>query len=247
MDSPTTNSLRRVQRVRYELKRRELTVARVQRVGAHFAAITFTGDALADFQSGSFDDHVKFFLAGADGQPVGRDYTPRAFDTTRRELTIEFLLHGEGPAGDWAAGAKPGDTATIGGPRGSMVIPADYPWHLLVGDESALPAISRRLEELPAGTQASVRVQLQDPADARAFRSAATLDVAWVATAGELVQAVKGFTLPAGEGYVWAAGESSTMARLRDMLLVDKGHPREAARIAAYWKRGASGHHEHLD
>lgn len=241
-----TSAVRRVQRVRHELKRREAEVLRVTRLGAHFASITFGGEQLADFVSASFDDHVKFFFPGPAGELVGRDYTPRHFDAGQRELTIEFALHGDGPAATWARGAKAGDKVVIGGPRGSFIIPDDYAWHLLAGDASALPAIDRRLEELPAGARAIVIVQA-DAEDQRAFKTKARADVRWVRDSAEFIAALEELRLPEGEGYAWCAGEASVMPKVREVLLAAKKHPREAARIAAYWKRGASGHHENLE
>jgi len=178
---------------------------------------------------------------------VMRDYTPRLYNAAARELTIEFALHGDGPAADWASQAAPGDRATIGGPRGSFIIPTDYAWHLLVGDDSALPAIARRLEELPATTQAIVVLQLGDSADRRDLSSAASLDVHWLAPADDLPAAVRSIGLPRGEGYAWCAGEAAAMAALRRVLVDDLGHDRHAVRAAAYWKRGAVAHHENLD
>lgn len=238
---------RRVQRVRHELKRRELQVARVEAVGANFRRVTFSGDSLADFVSASFDDHIKLILAAQTGEPVMRDYTPRRFDTAARELDIEFALHGDGPAADWAAQAQVGQRVTIGGPRGSFIVPTDFDWHLLIGDETALPAVARRLEELPAGTRAIVRMAVADPADRRPLPSAADVDLLWVATDAALLAAVRALALPQGEGYAWCAGEASTMAELRRVLVDDKGHDRHAIRAAAYWKRGAIAHHENLD
>ncbi|HEY9065322.1 MAG TPA: siderophore-interacting protein, partial [Burkholderiaceae bacterium] len=146
MTDSTTSAARRVQRVRHEIKRRELQVARVARVSSHVRRITFAGAALADFVSASFDDHIKLILPdAATGTPAMRDYTPRRVDTAACELDIEFALHGDGPAATWAAQARPGDRATIAGPRGSFVVPLDYDWHLLIGDETALPAVARRL------------------------------------------------------------------------------------------------------
>ena len=143
---PSMSSASRVQRVRHELKRRELTVIGVDDVTPNFRRVTLTGDSLADFVSASFDDHVKLIFApDADGAPVMRDYTPRRFDNAARELVIEFAQHGDGPAAAWAAQAQPGHTLTVGGPRGSFIIPTDFDWHLLVGDETALPAVARRL------------------------------------------------------------------------------------------------------
>ena len=240
MNSPTT--LRRVERVRHELKRRKITVTHVETLTPQFRRITFNDDSLADFASASFDDHVKGFVGDA-----RRDYTPRRFDNAARELVIEFALHGEGPAAEWAAQAVPGQVLDIGGPKGSMIVPLDYDWHLLVGDETAFPAVARRLEELPAGAKAVVILQAADAADRRVFDSAAHVDLTWVATDAQLLSAVRALALPAGDGYAWCAGEASCMAALRRELVDVKGHPREAIRAAAYWKRGAVGHHENLE
>jgi NADPH-dependent ferric siderophore reductase len=242
----TLTPARRVERVRHELKRRDVEVVRVAPAGANFVAVTFAGDSLADFVSLSFDDHVKFMFAGSDGDTVRRDYTPRRFDRDRRELTIEFALHGQGHTSDWARRAAPGQQATIGGPRGSMIVPLDFDWHLLAGDATALPAIDRRLEELPPGSRAIVVVQLPEPADRRSFTTTARLELRWVQDSDELVAAVRGLQLPPGDGFVWCAGEASAMARLRHVLLDEKGHPHEAMRVAAYWKHGVPEHHETL-
>ena len=240
MNSPAT--LRRVERVRHELKRRVLTVKNVETLTPHFRRITLADESLSDFVSASFDDHVKVFVDDA-----RRDYTPRSFDNAARELVLEFALHGEGPAAEWAARAAAGDTLAIGGPKGSMIVPLDYDWHLLVGDETAFPAVARRLEELPAGAKAIVLLQAEDAADRRTFKSAADVGLTWVATDAELLAAVRALTLPEGDGYAWCAGEASCMAALRRELVDVKGHPREAIRAAAYWKRGATGHHENLE
>ncbi len=87
---------------------------------------------------------------------LGRDFTPRRYDPAQDTLEIDFAIHDAGPATRWAVKAKPGDTLALGGPRGSFIIPTTYDWHLLVGDETALPAISRRLAELPARTRTVV-------------------------------------------------------------------------------------------
>ena len=97
--SPVT---RRVRRVRHELRRRELAVLRIESLVPGFVSVTFVGEDLADFVSDSFDDHVKFMLEEQGREPVRRDYTPRRFDRERRELTIEFALHGHGHASEWA-------------------------------------------------------------------------------------------------------------------------------------------------
>lgn len=238
---------RRVQRVRHELKRRHLTVTQVDHLSPHVRRIHFTGESLADFVSASFDDHVKLILNADSAQPIMRDYTPRHFDTTARHLSIEFALHGTGPAAQWAAQARPGDTVVVGGPRGSFIVPTDYDWHLLVGDDTALPAIQRRLDELPATTQAVVVAQVAHAEDRPALHSAAQLSLHWVNTEAELLTTVAALPLPAGEGYAWGAGEARLMAELRRLLVGPKGLNPQQMRVAAYWKRGTSAHHENLE
>jgi NADPH-dependent ferric siderophore reductase len=241
---PSTPADSRVERVRHEPKSRDVEVVRVDQLGPHFIAVTFAGEQLKDFASRGFDDHVKFMFFDDRGEKIRRDYTPRRFDNTRGELTIEFALHGEGRTADWARRATTGQRAVVGGPRGSMVVPTDFEWHLLAGDASALPAIHRRLEELPASTRVLVLLQMPDAADRRVLASLAAMELQWVDTDSEWLAALRALDLPAGRGYVWCAGESSVMATARAIVLDEKRHPKADARIAAYWKRGEADFHE---
>jgi len=231
----------RIQRVRHEIKRREVEVVNVQHLTPNYVSVTFKGETLHDFVSASYDDHVKFMLSDVDR----RDFTPRSFDNVAGELTIEFALHETGAASDWARQAAPGQTAVIAGPRGSMIIPMDYAWHVLAGDATALPAIRRRLEELPADARVHVLVAGEEAATL-VFRSEAHVHLQRYADAETLLGAIRALSLPDGDGFFWFAGEAAVAAQVRDMVFGDKGHPREAARISAYWKQGASGHHEDL-
>lgn len=238
---------RAVRRVRHEVKRRDLTVTGVEAVGRHFVRVTLGGEALADFASDSFDDHVKLLFPVPGGEPVMRDYTPRAFDRARRELVIEFVLHEEGPASDWARQARVGQTLVVAGPRGSMVIPADYDWHLLVGDASALPALCRRVAELPADARVHVLALLPEDADGIGLPASSHVRLTQVQDDAALLQSLRAMPWPDGEGFVWCAGEAALMKQVRHLVLDERAHPKEAARIAAYWKRGVSDHHERLD
>ncbi len=246
MNTPVV-SRSRVQRVRHEITRRDLQVLRVESVSPSIKRVTFGGAALEGFHSASFDDHIKLMLDVGAEEPVRRDYTPRRHDAAAGELDLEFALHGDGPAARWAAQAAPGQRATIAGPRGSFIIPLDYDWHLLVGDDTAMPAIARRLEELPRGARATVILQVPDMADRRKLDSAAVVDVQWVSSTEGLLDAVRALALPSGEGYAWCAGEALAMAALRRILVEEKGHDRHAIRAAAYWKHGAAAHHENLE
>ena len=234
-----------IQRVRHELKRRELTVADIAPLGPGFVAITFTGDDLGDFVSASFDDHVKLMFDEGAETPVRRDYTPRRFDRERRTLTLEFALHAHGAASEWARTAQVGQRLTVGGPRGSFVLPLVLDWHLLVGDTTALPAISRRLEELPDEARVFV-VAMAEEADRRDLPTRADAQVVWVDDADALAAALQAWTPPAGQGVAWGGGEAQAMARVR-RILTEKGVPRERTRVSAYWKRGVADHHETLE
>jgi len=234
-----------IQKVRHELQRRELVVDRVTPLGDHFVSITFSGEALASFVSLGFDDHVKFFLDDAAGEPVRRDYTPRHFDAQSRTLTIEFALHGEGAASDWARQAAPGQTATIAGPKGSRIYPSDYDWHLLVGDATGLPAIRRRLEELPASARAIV-VAAAGAGDRILPDTQAQLATHWASDADALIDALRALALPDGDGFAWGGGEAAMMQRVRDVLVDEKHLTKDAMRVSAYWKLGAGQFHEDI-
>ncbi|WP_233835855.1 siderophore-interacting protein [Paraburkholderia sp. ZP32-5] len=266
-----------VYRVRHPLKFRLLQVKTVHALTPHLIRVTFTGDDLHDFVSASFDDHVKVFFpepgadkptlpqAGPDGpifpegqRPIARDFTPRRFDADARELDIEFAMHEAGPAATWAAQAKVGQYLGIGGPRGSLVIPTGFDWHLLIGDDTALPAIARRLEELPAGARVASVIEVADPSARIDFATQAELHVVWcyrndadapASARGEaLLQAVHETWLPEhGEGYVWAAGEAATIRAVRQHLCGERGIDKTRIRAASYWKQGAVAVHETLD
>ena len=216
-----------VQRVRHELRMREVSVARIETVGEHFASITFQGEALADFVSLSFDDHVKFMFDGADGVQVRRDYTPRRFSAAARALTLEFALHGDGAASNWARQARVGQKVIVGGPRGSMIVPMAFDWYLLAGDSTALPAMRRRLEELPAGSRVIV-VAAADAGDRLPFAGAAQPEVHWVEDDDALVERVRTLALPEGAGFAWGAGEAAAMRRLRAVLAEERKRARQA-------------------
>ncbi|KPF48487.1 FAD-binding protein [beta proteobacterium AAP121] len=241
-----------VQRVRHELKRRVLTVRRVHSPSPAVRSITLGGSDLDDFVSLSFDDHVKLFVPPAAGTPVDappvmRDYTPRHFDAAARELTIDFVLHGHGPAATWAAQAAPGQTVVVGGPRGSMVLAAALPWLWLVGDASARPAIARCLAELPAGAAVTVLLIEPEAAERRPLPTAAALQLHWAADTAAALAALRSLPVPAGAGYAWCAGEAAAMAAVRQVLVAERGLDPRAVRAAAYWKQGAVAHHETLE
>lgn len=223
---------RRLQRVRHEPKKRDVTVIRRRLISPQFLSLTFSGEDLNSFISDGFDDHIKFMFTDSNGNAIRRDHTPRHFDANALELTIEFALHGNGLACEWAQRAEVGSRAQIGGPRGSMIVPLDFDWHLFITDASGMPAVHRRLEELPAVTQAIAMLTV-DAVDRRCFTTAAELHLSWFDSTDGLVKAIEALNLPAGDGFDWGAGEASMMKHVRRLLVEDKGHSKDAMRIAA--------------
>ena len=235
-----------ITRHRHELKRRTLTVAEAFQLTPHMLRIVFSGEDLADFTSLAPDDHVKLLFPGADEKPEMRDYTPRAFDRAARRLTVDFALHETGVATDWARQAKPGDVLQIGGPRGSAVIAPIFDWWLLIGDETALPAIGRQVEELPAGVEVITLVAVPGAEDQQSFATAALHRAHWVHRAAEtaadpaaLLAAARQLELPGqGRGFIWIAAEAKVGRALRDHFETERGQPRHWMKAAGYWVEG---------
>jgi NADPH-dependent ferric siderophore reductase len=246
-------------RVRHETRRRALTVKSVEKLAAHMIRVTFTGD-LDGFVSLGFDDHVKLFFpdgtkdgAGAPNT-LSRDFTPRLYDPAANTLAVDFAIHDAGPATRWAAQAKPNDALTIGGPRGSFIIPTNYDWHLLIGDETALPAIGRRLAELTAGARAVVLAEVDGAGEELKFDSQADVTVTWAhrngAAAGAsdaLAKTLATLKLPSGDYYAWVACESLVAKALRRQLIADHGANPKWMRAAGYWRRGAVAVHDVIE
>ena len=246
-----------IHRVMHEIKRRKLDVLRVVELTPRMRRITLGGPELAGFISLGSDDHVKLFFpqnaeeqaaleslelsAGLKSQamPPMRDYTPRRVDLKALELDIDFVLHGDGPASTWAAQAQPGHTLHIGGPRGSMVVPDMFDSYLLIGDETALPAIARRLEELPANRRATVVIDIENAAEEQPLNSAATVEMIWVhrdEPGEELLSTVAQLKMPEGQLYAWVATESALSRKVRKVLLDTHGLEEAWIKAAGYWR-----------
>lgn len=260
-------------RVRHPLKLRKASVQQIEELGPNMRRIVLTGPDFADFTSASFDDHVKVFFPDAqsrqlvlpqlDGQgiavsdgpkPIMRDYTPRYFDNQQHSLTIDFALHEAGPASDWARQAKVGDELGIGGPRGSMIIPMEFDGYVLIGDETALPAIGRRLEELPRDSQVLVIAEVDCQQDQLNWECPADTEIMWVQRMGQpmgqadlFLQAFKHAPFPEKEFHTWIAAETNVARQLRKTLIEDYDVNKKYIKAAGYWQLGQSDSHQVLE
>lgn len=248
-------------RVRNELVFREITVKQVTTVAGCFRRVVFQGDQLAGFTSAGFDDHIKMFFPdpatgelrlptvtaegidwGDGPRPPNRDYTPLQFDAVHNELTIDFFIHAQGVASDWAATAKPGDRLAMGGPRGSLVVPESYAHQIYVCDESGLPALRRRLAMVAAhGGKPSLTVLafVSQPEAKTYLDDAPDVQCEWLvaaegATADTLMERVRALTLPAKDYFIWLTGEGEIVKGLSDHILAQGTDP-ALVRAVAYW------------
>ncbi|NEB36231.1 siderophore-interacting protein [Streptomyces sp. SID14515] len=248
---------------RVTVRRVEEVTSRMRRVvlgGEDLAAFTRDGIDHPAFAAPGFDDHIKLILA-ADGNVraalpaqlphgiewtpaehrVTRDYTPRRVDLRTGELHLDFVVHGEGPAEAWSASAREGDELWFVGPKSSLRLPERLDWIFLVGDETALPAIGRFLDERPLDATAHVLVTVSDDSARQelALRDGDT--ITWVLAepgdAAALDAAVRALPVPAGEGYAWAAAESRALLPVRRYLQRERKLPKDRVNITGYWHR----------
>ena len=240
-------------------------VVRTSWVTPHMVRVVLGGEGLAGLPVGDFADHYVKLLFPPAGAPYGvpfdveqvraeqpqemwpvtRTYTVRAWDPASGELTLDFVYHGDqGLAGPWAAAARPGDRIQLFGPGGAYTPHAEADWHLLAGDESALPAIAATLPRLAGGAPAVVFVEVAGPEEEQADVAGADgVELVWVhrgdrAPGEALTEAVRGRPLPEGNGHVFVHGEAGMVRELRRHLRTERGLAPEFTSISGYWRVG---------
>ncbi|MFW6640354.1 siderophore-interacting protein [Nocardiopsis algeriensis] len=239
-------------------------VERVERLTPHMVRLVLGGPGMAEFTAGEYTDHYIKLLFPPEGAPYSvpfdlgkireelprelwpamRTYTVRGWDAERKELLVDVVTHGdEGLAGVWAAGAKPGDEICFVGPGGAYAPDPEADWHLLVGDESALPAVAAALERLPQGAVAHVFLEVAGPEEEQELVTAANAAITWIhrgagAPGAGLVGAVEALDFPEGDVHAFVHGEAGAVKELRRVLLRERGVPRERVSISGYWRLG---------
>ncbi|MFC9251276.1 siderophore-interacting protein [Amycolatopsis thailandensis] len=249
----------------------EAKVTGVRRLTPHMSRVTFSGASLVDQAP---DQYLKVFfpqpgqsepvlpapLSGDevyswyrtylampdDVRPPMRTYTVRALRPSVQEVDIDFVLHGdEGPASAWASGASEGDKVAFLGPHGLYDVPEGTNWQLLIGDETAIPAIGAIVEALPAGTRALVYVEIGDREDRQVFETQGTVELHWVVRGSQpigeaVLDAVRKAELPGGTAYAWISGEANMVKLARRHLVRERGIDKRAICFTGYWRQGMS-------
>lgn len=213
--------------------------------------ITLTAPELAGFAYSPGQD-VMLLVAAEGKRPVRRRYTIRSLDPENLLLTLNIVRHGQGPGEQWLRSARPGDTIEGIGPRGKISASPSADWHIFMGDESAMPAILAMTESLPERAEATVIIEVPDPADEQELIAAAHIRATWLhrlgGTPGDpalLSAEAAEVELPSGAGHLYLFGEASVVLRLREVLAT-RGVVADQISPKAYWGRGRanSGHGE---
>ena len=253
-----------------------LTVQRTERLSPHLVRLTLGGEQFADFHArwaakGAADQYIKLLFTDPvlgltppydldalrerltpEQMPVRRTYTVRAVDAAAGTVDVDFVVHGTGPddglAGPWAASAQPGDTVAFMGPGGSYSPDPGADWHLLVGDDSALPAIAAALEDLARTAPDAVGtalIEVGGAEDELPLEAPLGVEVRWLHRGGDFTPeatrwAAELRALPWHEGRVHAFvhGEREQVKAARAYLTDERGVDRRSMSVSAYWAFG---------
>ncbi len=232
-----------------------------EQLAAHTAE---NGFPVAAFRSEGFDDEFKLILKHPDTETVVgptqndgvlnwprdddhllfRTYTARRWDPVAGELDVDLVTHGVGSGTTWARRVQPGEQVQIAGPKSSSPHPVGVDWTLVAGDETALPAIGRWLEEWPAGARGKVFIEVGEPGHRQDLPVPDGVELTWLSRDGAepgsttlLFDAIRDTDWWDGRVFAWVAGESLTLIPIRRWLCGEKSLPKEQVEVTGYWRR----------
>lgn len=213
-------------RMRKELPTWELRVVDAFNVTPNMRRVIFTSKYLdsMDYRPGQA---LSLFIPLPEGEPGRRYYTIRTLDKHTKQLSIDFVLHGNTPAPDWAKDTQAGETINARGPRGRTIINAAADWHLFCGDETCIPAILHMLESLEPTAKVHAFLEVDAAADYQTVPEAFASGVTWVHRNGHapgpntlLLDRLAEFELPEGKGHAYLIGETSNVRAQRHAMVM---------------------------
>jgi NADPH-dependent ferric siderophore reductase len=264
MSESTINQADRARPARPARPQAVLTVLGREWLSPHTVRITAGGDGFEALRMNDFTDKyakILFVDPGLgltppydlaalreslppDRQPVTRTYTLRRADVQRREVAIDFVVHGdEGIAAPWAAHAEPGDILTLSGAGGAYRPDPDSDWHLFAGDESALPAICSALDALPGDARGIAYLETSDPGEYLDATVPGGVEVVWLHRPQPgrqprlLADALLAGPWLPGRADVFAHGERESMKAVRAALATRLGEGDQVS-LSGYWAAG---------
>jgi len=213
------------------------------RLTPHMQRLRLTAPQLDGFSYLPGQD-VMLLVAAEGNRPVRRRYTIRQLDAAARLLTLDIVLHGDGPGERWVRSARSGDRIQGIGPRGKITTSATADWHLFIGDESALPATFAMTEALPPDSPATLVLEIPEESDEQDLAAPGAIHISWLhrlgAPAGDssaLAAEAAEIELPPGRGHAYLFGEATAVSRLREVL-AERGLGQDQMSPKAYWGRG---------
>ncbi|MEU9731873.1 siderophore-interacting protein [Streptomyces sp. NPDC048002] len=253
---------------------RQAAVVRTYDITSGMRRVTLTGEQLRAFttvdgivrpafDSPGFDDDLTLYfpypgqsepvlpvqgeaklIVPKDPRPLSRAYTVRRWDPEAGELDVDFVKHGVGAGTTWAYRTRPGDRIHLSGPSTSKALPTGADWWLVAGDDTALPAIGRLLDELPPDARAQVFIEIADDAHRQGLRELPGVEVTWLIRTGAaagtvslLTESVRAAQWWPGQAFAWLAGEHTAVRDIRRHLVEDRAVPKEDIDFAGYWRR----------
>ncbi|MFD4366540.1 siderophore-interacting protein [Rhodococcus sp. NPDC058521] len=231
-----------------------LTVARTEQLTPHMIRVHLGGPGFDSFTPNEFTDMYVKLVFGSGDDAVVRTYTIRSVDPVRREIAIDFVVHGDvGVAGPWAAAAQAGDEVEVRGPGGAFAPDPAADWYLLAGDETAIPAISAAVERLESDAVGNVLIEVGGSEDEVPLPAPAGVEVRWIhrgvssdqvdeTNSGDnapLIEAVRSLPWRAGQPHVFVHGEAqAVMTNVRPYVRKERGVSSKSASISGYWRKG---------
>ncbi len=235
----------------------------------HMIRIVLESEGLRGFPVGEFTDHyVKLQLPppgasyeapfdparireslGKDQWHRQRTYTVREADPEAGTITIDFVTHGSGLAGPWARDARPGDRIQLVGPGGAYSPDPEAAWHLLAGDDAAIPAIAAALARIPAGVPVFTVLEVENEeeqlglTESEGIATPGALHLIWLYRNGaehtaesRVLDEIVSLALPDGRGQAFVHGEAGMVREVRRHLVNERGMDLDKLSATGYWK-----------
>lgn len=225
-----------------------ITVTAVERLASRARRFSFSGMTLIDstlpaaYLSLWFEDPAAVRTRPRTGRSPKRTFTARWLDAASGTIVIDFVLHGSGPASSWADRARVGDTIWAEATRAGYEVPSDARHLVLVGDDTAIPAIGAIAEATSVDTRITAVIEVVDKADERTITDERELDPIWLHRGPDARQAGV-FTLNLLEtlntppdAHWWVAGERSAIRSMRDLVLGNGSVAPDRVSLNAHWR-----------